>query len=169
MITDTMTWTMAADGPRSGEVQLAFDPADRADAGVTFIGRVRSPWAERSDCPKNLREARERGGGGWVELDAAYWPGLEGLEAGRVIVLLYWMDRAARNLIVQAPRHRDTPTGVFALRSPARPNPVALAAVRLLAVDAAAGRLEIDAIDCLDGTPLVDIKPWIESVDIPPA
>jgi tRNA (Thr-GGU) A37 N-methylase len=75
------------------------------------------------------------------------------------------MGEARRDLIVQAPRHKPEPTGVFALRSPARPNPIALATVRILDIDPAQGRITIDAIDCRDGTPLLDIKPWIERID----
>ena len=55
--------------------------------------------------------------------------------------------------------------GTFALRSPARPNPVALAVVKLLDVDQASGVVRIDAIDCVDGTPLIDLKPWFASID----
>lgn len=151
---------------RPGEVALPFDPAETArDAALVFIGRIRSPWRSRSGCPKNLREARERGGGGHIEVDPPWRPGLAGLKAFDRAIILYWMHEARRDLIVQAPRHREHPTGVFALRSPVRPNPIALAKVRILGVDGAAGRIEIDAIDCLDGTPLLDIKPWLESVD----
>lgn len=78
------------------------------------------------------------------------------------------MADAARDLIVQAPSHRPVPQGVFALRSPARPNPVALAVVRLLAVDPVTGILRFDAMDAFDGTPLLDIKPWLATVDVPP-
>ncbi|MEM8582477.1 MAG: TrmO family methyltransferase, partial [Pseudomonadota bacterium] len=85
------------------------------------------------------------------------------------IVLLYWMDQADRNIILQRPRHTDGPRGVFALRSPARPNPIAMCTVRITSLDAEAGQIGIDAIDVFDGTPLVDLKPWLETVDIPPA
>jgi tRNA (Thr-GGU) A37 N-methylase len=78
------------------------------------------------------------------------------------------MDAVRRDLIVQSPAHRDGPTGTFALRSPARPNPIALAVTRLLAIQADSGTLAIDAIDAFDGTPVLDIKPWLASVDIPP-
>ncbi|MEQ8349191.1 MAG: SAM-dependent methyltransferase [Sneathiellaceae bacterium] len=153
---------------RPGDQRLPFDPAAAVpDAGLVFIGRIRSPWPDLDACPKNLREARERGGGGAVELDPPWRPGLQGLQAGATLLLLYWMDRAPRDLIVQAPAHRPAPAGTFALRSPARPNPIALAAVRLLDIDMPAGRLHIDAIDCLDGTPLLDIKPWLPGVDLP--
>ena len=154
---------------RPGETLAAIDPAEAADdARLIFIGRVRSPWNERSACPKNLREARERGGHATIELDPPWRPGLGGLEAGSHVVVLYWMDRARRDLVVQTPKHTDGPRGVFSLRSPIRPNPIALAVVKVLALDIAAGMIEIDAIDCLDGTPVLDIKPFIPGVDVAP-
>lgn len=154
---------------RPGEVALSFDPARTADdAQLRFIGRLRSPWA-RGNCPKNLHEAREAGGSFRAEIDAPFRPGLLGLAAGMPVILLYWTGLARRDMIVLHPVHREGPTGVFALRSPSRPNPIAVAVVRLLAVDLAAGVLEVDALDAFDGTPLLDIKPWLPSVDVPPA
>lgn len=152
---------------RPGELALDFDPAGRTEAGISFVGRIRSPWSQ-GDCPKNLREARERGGSFSVEIAEPYRAGLEGLAEGQAVILLYWMAGARRDLIRQAPRHVGRPRGTFALRSPVRPNPVALATVRIVGLDAAAGWMAIDAIDCFDGTPLIDIKPWLETVDIPP-
>jgi tRNA (Thr-GGU) A37 N-methylase len=78
------------------------------------------------------------------------------------------MQQSRRDLIIQQPRHRDEPIGVFALRSPARPNPIAIATVRILSMDQSTGLIQIDAIDCLDGTALLDIKPWLDTVDQPP-
>jgi tRNA-Thr(GGU) m(6)t(6)A37 methyltransferase TsaA len=153
--------------PRPGEVRLGFDPAARAEVGLVFIGRIRTPWGPR-DAPKNLRQARERGQAAWLEIAPDYRAGLEGLAAGGHVVLLYWMDRAPRDLIRQLPRHRDTATGVFSLRSPVRPNPLGMAVVRITDIDASAGHVGIDAIDAWDGTPLIDIKPWLPSVDVPP-
>lgn len=154
---------------RPGEVSLSFDPARIADdAQLRFIGRLRSPWA-RGNCPKNLREAREQGGDFRAEIDPPFRQGLQGLTVGMPVILLYWTGQARRDMIVLHPAHREAPTGVFALRSPSRPNPIAVAAVRLLAVDQAAGQLEVDALDAFDGTPLLDIKPWLPSVDVPPA
>lgn len=152
---------------RAGEVRLPFDPAGRADATLAFIGRIRSPWGP-AEAPKNLAEARARGGGGALEIDVPYRAGLEGLAVGQAVVLLYWTGAAPRDLIRQAPRHQPQGRGVFALRSPARPNPVALAIVRLTSLDAAAGTAGIEATDAWDGTPLLDIKPWLPAVDIPP-
>ena len=152
--------------PRPGEVRLPNDPAQAAgDAHLVFIGRIRSPWKSRADCPRNLRIARERGQPAELVLDAPYRPGLAGLQAHGHAVLLYWMHEARRDLIVQRPRHATEPIGTFALRSPVRPNPIALAVVRIMRIDAAAGLVTIDAIDCIDGTPLVDIKPYIPTVD----
>lgn len=151
---------------RDGEIALPFDPGRKAhDAGLVFIGRIRSPWLRREDCPKNLRQARERGKTATVEIDTPWRQGLRGLDGTSHLILLYWMDRARRDLIVQRPRNTTEPRGVFSLRSPVRPNPIGLGVVKLLALDAEAGRLTIDAIDCLDGTPLVDVKPYFASTD----
>lgn len=159
---------MADHQARPGEMALDLDPGAARDAQLCFIGRIRSPWTDRAGCPRNLTRAREAGGGGSVLVDPPFRPGLSGLAAGQAIILLYWMHQARRDLIVQNPAHGDGPRGTFALRSPVRPNPVSLGVVRITALDADAGRIDIDAIDCLDGTPLIDIKPWLPGVDIPP-
>jgi tRNA (adenine37-N6)-methyltransferase len=154
---------------RPGELALAFDPAKTADdARLVFIGRAETPWRAREECPKNIRQARERGRPATLALDPPWRPGLNDLAPGQPICVLYWMHEARRDLIVQAPRHREQPAGVFSLRSPVRPNPIALAIVKVLEVDAAEGRVVVDALDCLTGTPILDIKPWIASVDLPP-
>lgn len=152
---------------RDGEVALDRDPAETADAGVVFIGHIRSPWS-RGNAPKNIRAAREQMDGATIELSPEFAPALTGLEVGQPILVLYWMDDARRDLVIQAPRHVDAPRGTFALRSPNRPNPVALSAVRITALDLDKAVIGIDAIDCFDGTPVVDIKPWLETVDVPP-
>lgn len=154
---------------RPGEIALAADPARMdGDARLVFIGRIRSSWRVREDCPKNLRESREQGVAASIELDEPWRRGLEGLEPPTPLIVLYWMDKARRDLIVQAPKHRSEPAGAFSLRSPVRPNPIAIAVVRCLAIDHAKGLVSIDAIDAIDGTPVLDIKPWIQTVDIPP-
>lgn len=164
-----MTQTETEQIRRRGEIRASVDPAALpADAGLVFIGRAHTPWTERHDMPKNLRQARERGGGGRLEIDPPWRRGLKDLAAGDAVLVLTWFDRARRDLVVQAPRHRERPTGVFSLRSPVRPNPVGLHIVQLASCDAEAGLLEVDALDCLDGTPILDIKPWLASVDIPP-
>jgi len=151
---------------REGEVPLGFDPAGLdGDARLTFIGRIRSPWTSRDACPKNMREARDAGLPASIEVDEPYRRGLEGLERASHLVILSWFDRAERNLITQRPRHAPRPSGTFALRSPVRPNPIGLHVARLLAVYPATGVLEIDAIDVIDGTPVLDLKPYFASID----
>ncbi len=152
---------------RDGETALDFDPGAQCDASLRFIGRIRTPW-KRDDCPKNVTRARESGEGARIELDAAFAEGLTGLTVGQGIVLIYWMHGARRDLITQRPRHADTARGTFALRSPNRPNPLAMSAVRITSLDVQAGVIGIDALDCFDATPLVDIKPSVPAVDVPP-
>jgi tRNA-Thr(GGU) m(6)t(6)A37 methyltransferase TsaA len=151
---------------REGEIALAEDPAAMApDAQLVFIGRIRSPWKTRADCPKNMVAARASGSQATLEVDPRYRQGLDGLAGTSHLVILTWLGFAPRNLIIQKPRHAAEAKGVFALRSPARPNPVGLHVPRLIALDAHAGKLILDAIDALDGTPVLDIKPYYASID----
>jgi tRNA-Thr(GGU) m(6)t(6)A37 methyltransferase TsaA len=76
------------------------------------------------------------------------------------------MDKSPRDLVLQVPRHYGEPRGTFALRSPARPNPIALSVVKLLSIEGT--KLSVVGLDCLDGTPMLDIKPYFASVDCVP-
>jgi tRNA-Thr(GGU) m(6)t(6)A37 methyltransferase TsaA len=154
--------------PRAGEIRLPLDPsALPGDARLVFIGRLRTPWTSRADCPRNgrLSEAICT-----VEVDAPYRAALPGVDRASHLILLYWMHEARRDLAVQAPRHNvhPVPRGTFCVRSPVRPNPIALSAVELLGCDFAAGTLRVRGLDCLNGTPLLDIKPYFPSVDSRP-
>ena len=154
---------------RPGEIPSPIDPARvPGDARVVFIGRARTSWRTREECPKNLQEARDRGGEAHLEIDEPWRAGLRDLSAAEAVIVLTWFDRARRDLLVQAPRHRETPAGVFSIRSPVRPNPIGVHVVRLLTCDAGMGVLRVDALDCLDRTPLLDLKPWRIKVDVPP-
>lgn len=146
---------------RDGEVAVPLP--DDFDAGVYFIGRIHTPWTRRDDCPKNPREADAVC---TIAIDPRWADGLAGVATCSHLVVLYWMDKARRDLVVQAPRHLGEKRGTFALRSPARPNPIALSVVRLLRVDGAT--LTVKGLDCLDGTPCVDIKPYFASIDAVP-
>jgi tRNA-Thr(GGU) m(6)t(6)A37 methyltransferase TsaA len=151
---------------RDGERRLNFDPAvTEGDGHIVFIGRIRSPWIRREDCPKNMRDARETGRPASVEIAETFRAGLDGLERASHVVILSWFDRAARNLIVQKPRRSPRASGTFALRSPVRPNPIGLHVAKLVSLDRHAGTLAIDAIDVLDGTPVIDLKPYFASID----
>jgi len=149
-------------GIRDGEV--AIDLPEQFDAGVYFIGRIRTPWTRREDCPKNARESEAVC---TVEIDRRYEAALAGVDSCSHLLVLYWMDRSRRDLVLQVPRHYGEQRGTFALRSPARPNPIALSAATLLGI--AGNRLSVVGLDCLDGTPLVDIKPYFASTDAFPS
>jgi tRNA-Thr(GGU) m(6)t(6)A37 methyltransferase TsaA len=148
-------------GLRPGEVAIEL-PED-FDAGVYFVGRIRTPWQRREECPKN---ARESDAVCTIEVDPRYAAALKDIESSSHLLVLYWMDKARRDLVLQAPRHDQTQRGTFALRSPVRPNPIAASVVRLMRVDGT--RLEVVGLDCLDGTPLIDIKPYFASTDAVP-
>jgi len=144
-----------------GEVTVAL-PA-QFDASLYFIGRIRTPWQTREQCPKNPRESNAVCS---VELDARWTPALKGLETVSHVLLLYWMDRTRRDLVLQVPRHYGEQRGTFALRSPARPNPIAVSVAQLVRVEGNA--LYVVGVDCLDDTPLLDIKPYFASTDSVP-
>ncbi|MEI9804186.1 MAG: tRNA (N6-threonylcarbamoyladenosine(37)-N6)-methyltransferase TrmO [Pseudolabrys sp.] len=145
-------------GVREGEKTV--DLPEAPNAGVYFIGRIRTPWKERKDCPRNGKESDAIC---TVELDEGFRDGLQDVETCSHLWLLYWMDKSPRNIVVQVPGHYGAGHGTFALRSPARPNPIALSAVRLLGIEN--GVLSVIGLDCLDDTPLIDIKPYFASTD----
>jgi tRNA-Thr(GGU) m(6)t(6)A37 methyltransferase TsaA len=148
------------EGIRPGEIAVTLP--ESFDAGVYFIGRIRTPWTRREDCPKNARGSDATC---TIELDPRYAAALDGVATCTHIVVLYFMDQARRDLLVQAPRHGER-RGTFALRSPVRPNPIAMSVARLVRVEGT--RLTVVGLDCLDGTPLIDIKPYFASVDSVP-
>jgi tRNA-Thr(GGU) m(6)t(6)A37 methyltransferase TsaA len=146
---------------RPGELTTALP--DRFDASVYFIGRIRTPWTRRDDCPRNPRESDAVCS---IEVDTRWTQALKDIETCSHLVVLYWMDEARRDLVVQVPHHYGEQRGTFALRSPARPNPIAMSVVRLLGVEGTT--LSVQGLDCLDGTPLIDIKPYFASTDAVP-
>lgn len=135
-------------------------------AGLVEIGRMSTPWGP-GNCPRNPAEARARGGGAAAQIAPAYRAGLLGLEAGEPVILLCWFHGARRDRLQLHPAHRAAPTGVFALRAPMRPNPIGLIVARALQIDASAGRIDLDAAECWDGTPILDLRPWRAGADLP--
>ncbi|MCC7347887.1 MAG: tRNA (N6-threonylcarbamoyladenosine(37)-N6)-methyltransferase TrmO [Variibacter sp.] len=148
-------------GVRPGETTVALPAA--FDAGLYFVGRIRTPWKRREDCPKNARGSEEVC---TIEVDPRWREALRGLETCSHVIVLYWMDRAPRHLAAQTPRHYGETRGTFSLRSPARPNPIALSVARLLKIED--NRLSVVGLDCLDGTALLDLKPYFASTDSVP-
>ncbi|MCE8555597.1 tRNA (N6-threonylcarbamoyladenosine(37)-N6)-methyltransferase TrmO [Ruegeria pomeroyi] len=137
---------------REGEEVTELPEA--TDAGVYFIGRIRTPWTDRKDCP---RQGREDGPECRIELDARWAPALRGIDVYERLDVLYWLDKSRRDLVTQNPKSDGKLFGTFALRSPQRPNPIGLSRVRLERVEGTT--LVVRGLDCLDGTPLIDIKP----------
>jgi tRNA-Thr(GGU) m(6)t(6)A37 methyltransferase TsaA len=123
---------------------------------LRIIGSIETPYRNLDQCPRNVDlhgpECRLR-------LTADYVDGLLGLEAGQTILILYWLGAGDRHRLRQHSRRTGEYAGVFALRSPHRPNPIGAALLPIV-------RLEEDVVvvrglDCLDGTELLDIKPAI--------
>lgn len=137
---------------RPGEFAVTTEPA--ADAALRFIGRVRTPWTDREGCP---RQGHIDGPECRIEVFEPWVAALDGIEEFETLEVLYWLDRSRRDLVRQNPRDDARTYGTFALRSPVRPNPIGTAMVRLIAREGPV--LRVRGLDCLDGTPLLDIKP----------
>lgn len=120
------------------------------------IGRVRSPIRTRAEAPMQADQGAPEA---WLELDPAVAEAAADVEAGQEMILLTWLDRADRSTLrVHPGSDPDKPlTGVFSTRSPDRPNPIGLHRVTVLEV-AAGPRLKVDALEVLDGTPILDLK-----------
>ncbi len=148
-----------------GDIHAAINPTHAtADAHLVFIGRATTPWRP-GDCPKNMAQARAIGRPATLVIDAAWRPALADLERASHIIILGWFAAADRTLIALRPTHLQHSVGCFALRSPARPNPIGVSIARLINVDVALGTVEIDALDWYDGTAVLDIKPYYPSTD----
>jgi tRNA-Thr(GGU) m(6)t(6)A37 methyltransferase TsaA len=137
---------------RPGEVAVALPSS--TDAGVYFIGTIRTPWRVREECPKR---GEPDGPVCSIVVDERWREALTDIARHRRVQVLYWMHHARRDLVLQTPFRTGQTTGTFALRSPVRPNPVASSVVDLLAVEGTT--LRVRGLDCLDGTPLIDLKP----------
>ena len=120
------------------------------------IGRIRTPYRKTAVCPRNVDP---EGPECELEIDVKYRDGLTGLAAGDKILVLYWFDNVDRDTLLLRRPGSERLNGVFALRSPHRPNPIAVAVVDIK--DIVEGSIRVRGMDCLDGTPLLDIKPAI--------
>ncbi len=148
-----MTQTPRSDHSiRPGETAVPLP--DHTDAGLYFIGRIRTPWATRGECP---RRGDLAGPLCAIEVDERWLDALTGIESNARIQVLYWMHEARRDLSRQTPRGSGMLSGTFALRSPVRPNPIASSVVEL--VERSGTVLKVRGLDCIDGTPLIDLKP----------
>jgi tRNA-Thr(GGU) m(6)t(6)A37 methyltransferase TsaA len=143
---------MTDDDIRPGEKAVAIPIPDGPQ--LYIIGRIRTPWTDRKDCP---RQGSPDGPECRIEVFALWREALAGLERYADVEVLYWLDRSRRDLVLQSPRHDGETRGTFALRSPVRPNPIGTVLARLVRVEPDA--VIVRGLDCLDGTPLIDLKP----------
>jgi len=120
------------------------------------IGIVRSALKDIHDCPCQESEGAP---GAWIEIEPQYSEALDGLEVGDEIMVFTWMHLADRSILKVHPRgNRENPMkGVFATRSPHRPNPIGLHRTRITAVDPPS-RIKVESLEVIDNTPVVDIK-----------
>ena len=124
------------------------------------IGIVRSPFTNPSEIPKGL--GAEHRAEGILEIEARFEAGLADIEGFSHLYVLWVFDRVDRVELTAWPPADDRPHGVFATRSPQRPTPIGLTVVELVAREAC--RLRVAGVDMLDGTPILDIKPYLSSV-----
>lgn len=128
------------------------------------IGVIRTPWTQLAQMP--IQPAGAEGVRGWIEVWEPFHAGLKDLEGFSHIFLIYYFHRVSGYELQVIPFLDQQSRGIFATRAPKRPNRLGLSLVRLLAVGPG-GRLEVEDVDMLDGTPLVDIKPYVPEFDTP--
>jgi tRNA-Thr(GGU) m(6)t(6)A37 methyltransferase TsaA len=126
------------------------------------IGYVKSPYRDRGDAP---RQGRLSDTVSEIVIDPAYRDGLSGLEDRKHLFVLCWFDRADRKTLRAIPPHDTVERGVFAIRSPDRPNPISICVVDLLGIHN--GVLRVRGLDAFDQTPVIDIKPYVSDIDNP--
>jgi tRNA-Thr(GGU) m(6)t(6)A37 methyltransferase TsaA len=126
------------------------------------IGRVESPLVDPTTAPK---QGHEGAPDAWIEFDPSVLDGVRDLHVGEEVLVLTWLDRARRDVLMVHPRDDpDTPlTGVFSTRSADRPNPIGIHRVQILEIDGA--RIQVRNLEALDGTPVVDVKPVLSPAD----
>jgi tRNA-Thr(GGU) m(6)t(6)A37 methyltransferase TsaA len=128
---------------------------------VKPIGIIRTPFQEPAGTP--IQPSRSGGAKGTIEVFPEYTDGLKDLDGFERIWLIYWLDRAPAPRLLVIPFLDDRERGVFATRAPARPNAIGMSSVRLLRI--LNNTLEVADVDILDGTPLLDIKPYVAEFD----
>jgi tRNA-Thr(GGU) m(6)t(6)A37 methyltransferase TsaA len=133
---------------------------DGGTADLRLIGIIHSPYLQQGDAPRQGRLSDKES---TIEVLPAYTGGLQDVELHPHLIVLYWLDRADRNTLKATPPGTHTEHGVFATRSPDRPNPIGFAVVDLLRRDG--NRFVVRGLDALDGTPLLDLKPYSAGID----
>ena len=129
---------------------------------IVPIGRVESPLTDRAQAP---RQGDEGAPPAWIVFEPAVGEAIRDLRPGTEVLVLTWLDRAARDVLVTRPRDDPArpPTGVFSTRSPDRPNPIGLHRVQVVEVRGL--RIRVRPLEALDGTPVIDVKPVLGTTD----
>ena len=129
---------------------------------LVAIGAVESPLKDREDAPKQADEGAPEA---WLVFQEAVAEDLDGIAAGDELLVLTWLDRAARDVLRVRPRSCATAAeqGVFSTRSPDRPNPIGVHRVTVVAIEGT--RLRVNQLEALHGTPIVDVKPLLQSIE----
>jgi tRNA-Thr(GGU) m(6)t(6)A37 methyltransferase TsaA len=128
---------------------------------LTAIGIIHTPYREAKEMP--IQGRFKEGVEGWIELEEKYVPALMDLEGFSHLILIYYFHRSDREELQGRPFLEDETHGIFAIRSPYRPNHLGLSIVRLQRIEGS--RVYFTEVDMLDGTPLLDIKPYVEHFD----
>ena len=138
---------------------MAEDAVSDERYEVEPIGRVESPLVDRADAPK---QGDEGAPDAWLIIDERFREGLFGLEVGAEVIVLTWLDRAERDVLLVHPRGdpANPLQGVFSTRSPDRPNPIGLHRVLILAMQDT--RIQVRNLEAIDRTPIVDLKPVLD-------
>jgi len=142
------------DGSEIRDGEIAVTPPTPTDAGLVFIGRIHTPWTSRRDTP---RQGSADGPVCRLEIFEPWTQALQGLDKFTQAQVVYWLHQSRRDLVIQRGHGIDGPRGTFALRSPVRPNPIGISSVALVGIEGAT--VLVRGLDCLDGTPLIDLKP----------
>jgi len=137
---------------RPNEAAVEWRPP--SDAALVFIGVIRTPWASRAECP---HYGVPDGPICRIEVSEPWVAGLDGIEAFERLEVLYWLHQSRRDLVRQSPGNDGATKGTFTIRSPVRPNPIGTSIVTLVSREGPA--LNVRGLDCVDGTPLLDLKP----------
>lgn len=134
---------------------------DMSEIKYRPIGVVHSPFKEPKGTP--IQPTSAKGIRGSIEIFPQYTEGLKDLEGFSHIILIFHFHLAREAALIQKPYMDTERHGVFAIRSPSRPNPIGISVVRLLGIDG--NTLHIEDVDIIDGTPLLDIKPYVPEID----
>jgi tRNA (adenine37-N6)-methyltransferase len=134
--------------------EVAASWSERVDTALVFIGTIRTPWATRAECP---HYGRHDGPVCRIEVDPPWAAALDGIDALERIEVFYWLHLARRDLIRQSPGRDGTTRATFTIRSPIRPNPIGTSIATL--VERKGSTLLVRGLDCVDRTPLLDLKP----------